>query len=155
MMKKLDDRERRIVLLAVLGMLVALPVLGAAGLLDPDPVSRAVFLLVLTSLMAWGAWRRSRVLSGMALFLVAFGPWGRSWFAGMPLMGIGMWLWFRGRPSQEEIEERRKARDAKIAERRAAKVAARRAGNAAGSGAGPVTKAPKPNKRYTPPSSRR
>ena len=154
MMKQLDDRERRFVFLGVLAMLVVVPVLWAVGALDHDSLAaqRALMLGLYAACMAFGAWKRSRILSGFAIILLGFGPWGRAWMVGMPYLLLGMWLWFRGKPSQEEIMERRKIREANIAEKRAAKAAARGAGKTpAGSGARTSSPKPPPNKRYTPP----
>ena len=152
MMKQLDDRERRSVFMGVLAMFVLVPVLWGAGALDDNSLAaqRALMLGLYAACMAFGAWKRSRILTGFAIILLGFGPWGRAWAVGMPYILLGMWLWFRGKPSPEEIEERRKARDAKIAERREAKAAAR-SGGSGGSGKTRASSSPKPNKRYTPP----
>jgi hypothetical protein len=154
MMKPLDDRERRYLLIGVAAVVVVLPFLASFGALDPQPMQRAIFLLVLTSAMAYAARRRSRLLAGFSTFLLAFGPWGQAWVVGMPFLPLGMWLWFRGKPSPEEIEARRQARDARVAERRAAKEAARaeRSGKPAKSSK-PSGPRPERNKRYTPPKS--
>ena len=154
MMRKLDDRERLVALAgAGLGVVIALVML-VAGLFASPPILWAGVAVVMAGFLAMMANRRARPWTGAGLFLLAFGPWGQYAIVGAPFLAAGMWIWFRGRPSAEEIEERRRARDAKIAERRAARTSARgrQAGAEAASGSGRPR--PEASKRYTPPKSK-
>jgi hypothetical protein len=154
--KPLDDLERRLSLYAAAVAAVFALALNVGGLFEPVPVTRAVIGLVMAAFLVVAARRGSRILTGFAVFLIAFGPWEGAWVVGGPFLVLGMWLWFRGKPSPEEIEERRRARDAKMAERRTARQAGRTGRGRGRSGASAESPSgPKASKRYTPPSTRR
>jgi len=146
-LKPLDDLEHKITLWVGVVALVVSVVSWVPDFDESIAIAWAGIGAVMSGALIWSAQRRSRFLSGTAAFLVSFAPW-RFVFAGMPFLLLGMWLWFRGRPSQEEIAERRRLRDEALAARRAAKR---------GEAPVPTTgKAPpKPSKRYTPPARKR
>lgn len=99
--------------------------------------------LTLSAALGWASQRRGRLATGIAAFVVSMAwPIG---VVGMPIMLFGLWLWFRGRPSPDEIAERQRLR----AEANAAKRAARRGQPV------PTKKTPPQSKRYTPPANRR
>jgi putative Ca2+/H+ antiporter (TMEM165/GDT1 family) len=160
-MKPLDDRERRAALLGALGAVAVSLALNVTFLPEKLPFLRLGVGVLMAAFLAGAAQRRSRVLTGVATFLLAFGPWGGAWVVGAAYLVLGMWLWFRGKPSPEEIAERRAARDAVIAERRAAKAAKRGGGGAGRGGRGGepdvpgAARRPPPSKRYTPPARKR
>lgn len=146
-LKPLDALERKV----TLGM-AALAAAVSVGSWVPEfeqsaAIGFAAIGLLMAGALAWSAMGGSRFLAGTAAFLISFAPW-RFVFAGMPFLVLGLWLWFRGRPTPEEVAERRRLREEAIAARRAAKR---------GAPAKPSTgkTPPKPSKRYTPPAGKR
>lgn len=105
------------------------------------PIGVALALLLL-----WASQRRGRMTTAVAAFLLSFAVWPYP-LVGMPFLVLGMWLWFRGRPSPEELVARRKARAEAVAARRAAKR-----GKPIEATGRPV---PPQSKRYTPPARKR
>lgn len=148
-MKPLSPREQQVASWAAV-------VAGAAstGLWVPQFFRAAAVLwaaigLVMAGFLMWSARRGSRFLTGIACYVLAFGPWPIV-LGGGPFLVLGTILWFRGRPSPEEIEARRKERAQAMADRRAAKAAGRRRRpDAPPSDDG--KKRPEASKRYTPP----
>jgi hypothetical protein len=150
--RPLDDLEQRVLVWAALLGAVVSAVLAGAGLWA------ALLGLPIAGFLYLTARRRNRLLASLAVFLLAFGPWGAVWVVGAPFLLAGMWVTFRGKPTEAEIAERRAARDAKLAERRAARAASGKGGKGGKEGAAaasPSKAAPKPSKRYTPPGTRR
>lgn len=148
-LKPLDPVERRVSL-----WIAAIAAAVSIGSWAPEfpngtSVLFAAIGVVMSAALAWSARRNSRFLTGSAAFLLSFGPW-RFEFAGLPFLILGLWLWFRGRPSPEEIVERRRLRDEANAARRAAKR-----GQPAPGPSSTGRTPPKPSKRYTPPARKR
>jgi hypothetical protein len=144
--KRLDNLERRVCLITAVVAAAASIGLWAPSFFQAAALILAAAGLAIAGLLAFAARRGSRFLAGLATFLLSFVPWPIS-LIGMPFLGLGMWLWFRGRPSPEEIAERRA--------QRAAAVAAKRAAKRGVSSTAADTKRPPPSKRYTPPARRR
>jgi hypothetical protein len=146
-LKPLEVMERRV------GLYVAL--VGAAFVFGqwalfwsrPGVVWLPIEAVALVALL-WASQRRGRMATSLACFLLASSVYPLP-FAGLPFIVFGLWLWFRGRPSPEEIQARRAAR----AEVMEAKRAARRGKPAPVSATG--RKAPPQSKRYTPPAGKR
>jgi hypothetical protein len=134
---KLSDNERRI----------ALWIAGAAALLSiglwspqfdrPAGVVIALVGVVMAGLLALAARSRSRLLTGGASLLLAFGPWGFVWVLGAPFLLFAVWTWFGSRrqpvAGEAGVEAPEAARPAKAV--------------APPKPTGP----PRPSKRYTPP----
>jgi hypothetical protein len=157
-MKPLDQLEQRVSLAgAAVGVFMAVA-------LNLHTLPFAGIGLVMALVIAAGAQKRSRLLAGAGAYLLAFGPWHIA-LLGTPFLLLGLWFWYRGRPSPEEIEARRQARDAKTAEQRAARDAKRsgrgggagrsRRGRGADDSAGSDRRPPEQSKRYTPPARKR
>lgn len=143
-LKPLDALERRVTFwAAAIGAVMSIA-LWAPAYFDPEAVVSSALGVVTSGGLAYAAYRRSRFLAGTAAFLVSFSLS----VPGMLFLLLGMWLWFRGRPSPEEVAERRRLRDEAIAAKRAA-----RRGKAPAPTAGRTP--PKPSKRYTPPAGKR
>lgn len=152
-MKRLDDLEQRVAFGAAAVAAVLSIALNVYDL--PETLLFALIGVVFAGVMAAAGQRRSRLLAGVAAYLLAFGPWHVA-LVGTPFLMIGLWMWFRGRPGPEELEARRQARAARMAERRAARSASRGKGSkGAADPAATGKKAPPPSKRYTPPGTRR
>jgi hypothetical protein len=129
---------------------------AAVGLWGPQFFRLAAVLwaaigLVMAGFLSWAARRENRFLTGIAAYVLAFGPWPIL-LGGTPFLLLGVWLWFRGRPSPEEIEERRQARAAAIAEKRAGRGKGARRGAEDPAEEGSGRKRPGQSKRYTPPT---
>jgi hypothetical protein len=154
-MKRLDDLEQRVAYGAAAVAAVLSIALNVYHL--PGSLLFALIGVVFAGVMVAAGQRRSRLLAGVAAYLLAFGPWHVA-LVGTPFLMVGLWMWFRGRPGPEELEARRQARDARMAERRASRGAGRGRGRSkagADDDAGGGKKAPPPSKRYTPPGTRR
>jgi hypothetical protein len=150
-MKPLDQLEQRVSMAgAAVGVFMAVA-------LNLHTLPFAGIGLAMALVIVAGAQRRSRLLAGAGSYLLAFGPWHIA-LLGTPFLLLGLWFWYRGRPSPEEIEARRQARDAKTAEQRAARDAkrsGRRRGGTDDSAAGTDRRPPERSKRYTPPARKR
>lgn len=146
-LKPLEPMERRVGLYVALAG--ALFVGGQWGLFwsRPGIVWLPIEALGLIALL-WASQRRGRMATSLACFLLASSVYPLP-FAGLPFIVFGLWLWFRGRPSPEEIQARRQAR----IEANEAKRAAKRGKPAPISATG--RKAPPQSKRYTPPAGKR
>jgi hypothetical protein len=153
-MKRLDELEQRVAFGAAAVAAVLSIALNVYDL--PETLLFALIGVVFAGVMAEAGRRRSRLLAGVAAYLLAFGPWHVA-LVGTPFLMVGLWMWFRGRPGPEELEARRQARDARVAERRASRGRGRsKAGSDDAAGSGKAgKKAPPPSKRYTPPGTRR
>ncbi|MDQ1438641.1 MAG: hypothetical protein QOK43_2270 [Acidimicrobiaceae bacterium] len=156
-MKPLDDLEQRVTLYAAVVGGAAFLGLWAPGFFETTALLGASIGVVLAGLLGYSSRRRSRFFAGVMSFLVAF-PWPVT-LAGTPFLILGMWLWFRGKPSPEEIEARRQARDEALAAKRAARGKGGRRSGRGGDGDAPAASTgkapPKPSKRYTPPARKR
>jgi hypothetical protein len=142
----LDDRERRYSVLAA-----AFGAAMSVALWAPQFGERAAVLLaligvVMSALLYGAARRRSRLLTGVAAVLLAFGPWGFAWLIGLPFLVLAGWLVVRApRPSRGEPRPPSEPR----ARRR------RPAPAEDGPGTDPrPPPPPRPSKRYTPPQRR-
>lgn len=92
------------------------------------------------------AWRRSRLFTGLAAVLLAFGPWSAAWLLGLPYMVLAGWLAVRGA---------KKAAGDPVAPRPPREPRARRSRQpVADAGDAPARPAPPASKRYTPPQQR-
>lgn len=147
-LKPLDPRERKVSLWIAVGGVVYIGGQWAVFWSSPGAVWLPIELVMLAAL-GWASQRRGRMATSLACFLLASSVYPLP-FGGLPFIIQGLWLWFRGRPSPEEIQARRQARAA-AAE---AKRATRRGGRGA---AAPSTgkKPPPQSKRYTPPARKR
>ncbi|MGH9179674.1 MAG: hypothetical protein ACRD0N_14105, partial [Acidimicrobiales bacterium] len=110
-MTPLDDREQRYaVLAATLGAVVSV------ALWAPQFGERAAVLLsligaLMSALLYAAARRRSRLLTGVAAVLLAFGPWGYAWLIGLPFLVLAGWLVVRApRPQPREPRPPREPR---------------------------------------------
>lgn len=146
-LKPLEPMERRVALYVAVGGAVF--VFGQWALFWSRPgIVWLPIEAVMLAALAWASQRRGRMATSLAGFLLASSVYPFP-FAGLPFIVLGLWLWFRGRPSPEEIEARRRARTAAIEAKRAAK----RGKPAPVSPTG--RKAPPQSKRYTPPAGKR
>lgn len=134
---QLDDRQQR---LAYIGAAVA-----AVGLVAPragkfpDSIPIMLLGLAMAAFLAFGAHRRSVVLTGAAAFVVSFGPWGEVlWFLGAPYIAFGGLLMYRASKQAAATAPPREPRRKKEKD------------------VTPPTKksGPDRSKRYTPPSTR-
>lgn len=142
-LKPLDPLERRVAFAVAMVAVVGSIALWAAMWVDLARLWLPVDLFF-AAVLAYASQRLGRLGVGVAAFLLSFSVWPVP-LVGLPFLLLGLWLWFRGRPSPEEIEQRR-------AERTAAMEAKRRAKRGEPE---PVRKAPPQSKRYTPPASRK
>lgn len=154
-MTRLDDRERR---LALIASAAAVAVVGVAVVDLSDALSDRILIasigLVLAGLLAVGARSRRRLPTGLAAVLVAFaaGP-----VLGFPFLCLAAWLLFRGGRAAAEEAARRRAEedDGETTEQEPPRRRRRRVPvEATVEGpAGPAR--PTANKRYTPPRNHR
>ena len=152
--KPLDDLEQRLVLAGA-----ALAVFMSV-VLNLHSLPFALIGVVMAVVLVFGARRRSRFTVAVGAYVLAFGPWHVYALAGTPFLLLGLWLWYRGRPSPEQIEARRQARDAQMAEKRAAREAKRGSSRGSSRAASPDStggdrRPPERSKRYTPPARKR
>jgi len=146
--KPLDDLEQRATwAVAAIGVVMSVA-------LNIHTLPFALIGFAMAGFMVFGAQRRSRFMVAAASWLLTFGPWHVALF-GTPFIILGLWLIFRGRPSPEEIEARRQARDARVAEAKAARDAKRGGRTGGKGGQSSPSRGPAASKRYTPPGTRR
>lgn len=145
-MSPLDDREQRYsVLAAAMGAVLSV-VLWAPQFDEGAAVLLALVGVAMSALLYAAARRRSRLLTGVAAVLLAFGPWGYAWLIGLPFLVLAGWLVVRApRPEPGQPRPRR--------EPRARRRRARDGGDGPSGGAQPPAP-PRPSKRYTPPQHR-
>lgn len=138
--RPLDDRERRMALTGAAVAAAASVALYAPSFRTPAAVALAAIGVAMAGLLALAARARSRVLTGTAAVVVAFGPWGYAWLVGLPYFVLAGWLLFRG------------PRLAPAGGGGRARRAARGGGGDPRQPSGP--RRPPANKRYTPPGGR-
>lgn len=147
-MSGLDAREQRYSY-----RLAGFAAVASLALWAPEFDERAGIALAgigvsMAGLLAAAAWRRSRLLTGVAAVLLAFGPWGLAWLIGLPYLVLAGWLAVRGA---------RKAGADPVAPRPPREPRPRRSRRQPpADAAGPLARSspPPPSKRYTPPQRR-
>ena len=151
-MTALDAREQRFAYLAA-GLGTAFSVALWAPTFDERAgVALAAIGVAMAGLLAAAAKRRSRLLTGIAAVLLAFGPWGMAWLIGLPFLVLAGWLAVRG--ARLQALEPRAPRPPRAPRRR------RRDGEAEAAGEEPRgvplsrSGPPPASKRYTPPQRR-
>lgn len=173
--KRLDDREQRY---AYVGAALAVAVsvaLWATSFDTSSALALAGIGLVMAALLGGAASRRNRLLTVLASVLLAFGPWGMAWVAGLPFIVLAARLALRSavlepRPEPEVDERgdivtrsRSRSRPPRAPRQSGGRRRRRRSGGAdddddamaAASGATARRPGPPPSKRYTPPQRRR
>lgn len=149
-MSGLDERERRYTYLAAGLAATTAVALWAPAFGEPAALALTGIGVAMAGLLALAARRGSRLLTGAAAVLLAFGPWGMAWLVGLPYLALAAWLAVRApRPGRRPRPVEREEGDGKRPARRARPAAEGREGR-------PVVprRPPAPNKRYTPPRHR-
>lgn len=163
-MRNMDDREQRYAYLAAAVAAVASVSLWAPAFDEPAAWALAGIGLVMAALLALAARRRSRLFSGLAAVLLAFGPWAYAWVIGLPYMVLAGWLALKSPRLKADVDAEvdehgnivRPARPARRP-RRSRPKGRLRAGpgedepDTSGGGRTP----PPASRRYTPPRRRR
>lgn len=85
-------RERTVAL-----VLAAVAAMGFFAL-DRHVPLLLVIGLAMAAVLAFAAWRRSRIGTAVAAFVTAFGPWGFFYVAGALYLGLAFWLVARAKP---------------------------------------------------------
>lgn len=140
-MSRLDQREQRFSYAAA-----AFGALASAGLWAPafDETAGIVLAAIgvaMAGLLALAARRGSRLLTGLAAVLLAFGPWGMAWILGFPFLCLAAWLLFRGGRLAAETRAARPPEPKREPKKKPEAPSAR-------------PSRPEANKRYTPPQRR-
>lgn len=163
----LNDREQRYAILgAWLGAAVSVA-LWAPAWDEAAGIALSAIGLGMAGLLALAARRRSRLFTGLASLLLAFGPWGMAWVVGLPYMGLAAWLALKAPRLQPrldpEVDGHGEIVDATATEEpeEGSAPARRRRWSrrqpAAGEDGGPPPaprRPPSASKRYTPPQAR-
>ncbi len=146
-MNGLDPREQRYAY-----RLAGFAAVASVALWAPEFDERAGIALsgigvAMAGLLAAAAWRRSRLLTGLAAVLLAFGPWSMAWLIGLPYLVLAGWLAVRGA---------RKAAADPSAPRPPREPRPRRSRQPTADAGGPLARSSPPpaSKRYTPPQQR-
>lgn len=91
----LDPREQRYAYVAA-GMGAAASVaLWAPAFDERAGIALGAIGVAMAAMLAAAARRRSRLLTGVASVLLAFGPWGMAWLIGLPYLVLASWLALR------------------------------------------------------------
>lgn len=151
----LDDREQRYSLWAACLGAATCIALWAPAFDETAGILLAAIGVAMAALLALAARRRSRLLTGLAAMLLAFGPWGMAWILGLPYLALAAWLAWRAPklaaaagwgPARRE----RKERTPRAGRRRYVNDVPDQAPAPPPRRSGP----PPANKRYTPPQRR-
>lgn len=171
-MRQLNDREQRYAYVGA-GFAAAVSVaLWARSFDQPAAIALTGIGLIMAALLAVAARRRSRLFTGLASILVAFGPWGMAWVVGLPFLVLAAWLAFKTprlqplpEPEGDEHGEivtrpgppmRERRPPGRPKGRRGARGTGGQDGAPDAASDGPVRRsAPSPSKRYTPPQHHR
>lgn len=161
-MRRMGDREQRYAYLGAAVAAMASVALWAPAFDQTAARALAAIGVVMAGLLAAAARRRSRLFSGLAAVLLAFGPWGMAWVIGLPYLVLAGWLALKSPRLRVDVEPEVDDHDAVVRPARAAREprrarAARRARQSASEagGSGGTRTPPPASRRYTPPQRRR
>lgn len=161
----LDPKEQRYAYVAA-GMGAAASVaLWAPAFDERAGIALGAIGVAMAALLAAAARRRSRLLTGVASVLLAFGPWGMAWLIGLPYLVLASWLALRAPKIRAEPPPRAEGGEDGDAGARPGprtprttrwrRRAPKDGGTEEAPGPSPPRPAPPPaSKRYTPPQRR-